>query len=189
MFLLWICGCWVLSYVSPFQKLPNFGPYLEEKKLAIANYKEKLTDLNKDNTPLSSGSRINTPKKPVPAVKVRFYLHLSSHDLLVLLLNDKALRCKTEGFILTLCIGLHLFVLCGQDVIARALKHIGAYQELNNQEQVQALIDEEMCINCGKCYMTCNDSGYQVLASIYQPTHTHAYTHLYSLPQKHTLPE
>lgn len=28
--------------------------------------------------------------------------------------------------------------------------------------QVQALIDEEMCINCGKCYMTCNDSGYQV---------------------------
>jgi Fe-S-cluster-containing dehydrogenase component len=29
-------------------------------------------------------------------------------------------------------------------------------------EQVVALIDEEMCINCGKCYMTCNDSGYQV---------------------------
>jgi len=47
-------------------------------------------------------------------------------------------------------------------VIARALKHIGAYQELDNTEQVQALIDPEMCINCGKCYMTCNDSGYQV---------------------------
>ncbi|KAI7809865.1 dihydropyrimidine dehydrogenase [Triplophysa rosa] len=50
-----------------------------------------------------------------------------------------------------------------QDVIARALKHIGAYQELDNQEQVQALIDPEMCINCGKCYMTCNDSGYQAI--------------------------
>ncbi|XP_030629124.1 dihydropyrimidine dehydrogenase [NADP(+)] [Chanos chanos] len=50
-----------------------------------------------------------------------------------------------------------------KDVIARALKHIGAYQELNNKEQVQALIDEEMCINCGKCYMTCNDSGYQAI--------------------------
>lgn len=50
-----------------------------------------------------------------------------------------------------------------KDVIARALKHIGAYQELDNQEQVQALIDEEMCINCGKCYMTCNDSGYQAI--------------------------
>ncbi|KAF5907701.1 dihydropyrimidine dehydrogenase [NADP(+)], partial [Clarias magur] len=99
------------------KKLPNFGPYLEKRKLALANYKETRTDL-KDNTPPSSGSRINTPKKPVSAVK---------------------------------------------DVIARALKHIGAYQELNNQEQVQALIDEEMCINCGKCYMTCNDSGYQAI--------------------------
>uniref|UniRef100_A0A674BPI0 Dihydropyrimidine dehydrogenase [NADP(+)] n=1 Tax=Salmo trutta TaxID=8032 RepID=A0A674BPI0_SALTR len=50
-----------------------------------------------------------------------------------------------------------------KDVIARALKHIGAYVELDNQEQVIALIDEEMCINCGKCYMTCNDSGYQAI--------------------------
>ncbi|KAL6471571.1 hypothetical protein MHYP_G00202210 [Metynnis hypsauchen] len=44
-------------------------------------------------------------------------------------------------------------------VIAKALKHIGAYQELDNKEQVQTLIDPEMCINCGKCYMTCSDSG------------------------------
>lgn len=28
--------------------------------------------------------------------------------------------------------------------------------------QVVALVDDEMCINCGKCFMTCNDSGYQV---------------------------
>lgn len=48
-------------------------------------------------------------------------------------------------------------------MIARALRYIGAYQELDNMEQVQALIDEEMCINCGKCYMTCNDSGYQAI--------------------------
>ncbi|KAI7792677.1 putative dihydropyrimidine dehydrogenase, partial [Triplophysa rosa] len=46
-----------------------------------------------------------------------------------------------------------------KDVIAKALEHISAYQELNIQEQVQALIDPEMCINCGKCYMTCNDAG------------------------------
>ncbi|KAI4871268.1 hypothetical protein NFI96_019794 [Prochilodus magdalenae] len=99
------------------KRLPNFGPYLQEKKMAIANYKQKLANQS-DSTIPSSGLRINTPKKPVPTV---------------------------------------------QDVIARALKHIGAYQELNNQEQVQALIDEEMCINCGKCYMTCNDSGYQAI--------------------------
>uniref|UniRef100_H3CJ20 Dihydropyrimidine dehydrogenase [NADP(+)] n=1 Tax=Tetraodon nigroviridis TaxID=99883 RepID=H3CJ20_TETNG len=50
-----------------------------------------------------------------------------------------------------------------KDVIARSLNYIGAYQELSNLEQVEALIDEEMCINCGKCYMTCNDSGYQAI--------------------------
>ena len=25
------------------------------------------------------------------------------------------------------------------------------------------MIKKEMCINCGKCYMTCNDSGYQAI--------------------------
>ncbi|KAG7272211.1 hypothetical protein CRUP_035738, partial [Coryphaenoides rupestris] len=53
--------------------------------------------------------------------------------------------------------------LVGKDVIARALRYIGAYQELDNKEQVLALIDEDMCINCGKCYMACNDSGYQAI--------------------------
>ncbi|XP_030852787.1 dihydropyrimidine dehydrogenase [NADP(+)] [Strongylocentrotus purpuratus] len=48
-----------------------------------------------------------------------------------------------------------------RDVIGQALDRIGSYGQLDNTEQVVALIDEEMCINCGKCYMTCNDSGYQ----------------------------
>ncbi|KAG9351094.1 hypothetical protein JZ751_024984 [Albula glossodonta] len=99
------------------RSLPSFGPYLLEKKHALADYKRKLKDIN-ENIEIPNGNlKRNTLKKPVPAVK---------------------------------------------DVIARALKHIGAYVDLNNKEQVQALVDEEMCINCGKCYMTCNDSGYQV---------------------------
>ncbi|KAK3577518.1 hypothetical protein CHS0354_026474 [Potamilus streckersoni] len=48
-------------------------------------------------------------------------------------------------------------------VIGRALSMIGAYGDLDNKQQAVALIDEEMCINCGKCYMTCNDSGYQAI--------------------------
>jgi len=28
---------------------------------------------------------------------------------------------------------------------------------------VVALVNEDTCINCGKCYMTCNDSGYQAI--------------------------
>ncbi|XP_054014586.1 dihydropyrimidine dehydrogenase [NADP(+)] [Hylaeus anthracinus] len=50
-----------------------------------------------------------------------------------------------------------------KDVIGRAINHIGAFKDLNNKEQVIALIDDDMCINCGKCYMACADSGYQAI--------------------------
>jgi len=36
---------------------------------------------------------------------------------------------------------------------------------------VVAQVDFDACINCGKCYMTCNDSGYQAI-------HFDAETHL-----------
>eukprot|EP00128_Syssomonas_multiformis_P018449 Colp12_sorted_trinity150504_noHs@28936 len=49
------------------------------------------------------------------------------------------------------------------ELVGRALPRITTYNELNNRQQVVALIDEDMCINCGKCYMTCNDSGYQAI--------------------------
>ena len=54
-----------------------------------------------------------------------------------------------------------LYVL--QNMIGKALSRIGAYNDLDNTEQAVAIIDEDMCINCGKCYMTCNDSGYQAI--------------------------
>ncbi|KAL3284645.1 hypothetical protein HHI36_018799 [Cryptolaemus montrouzieri] len=50
-----------------------------------------------------------------------------------------------------------------KNFIGRALNRIGAYKQLDNSKQVVALIDDDMCINCGKCYMTCNDSGYQAI--------------------------
>uniref|UniRef100_A0A0B7B8B4 Dihydropyrimidine dehydrogenase [NADP(+)] n=1 Tax=Arion vulgaris TaxID=1028688 RepID=A0A0B7B8B4_9EUPU len=50
-----------------------------------------------------------------------------------------------------------------QDLIGQAVCGITSYNELDNTDQVIALIDEDMCINCGKCYMTCNDSGYQAI--------------------------
>uniref|UniRef100_A0A3B3I1B5 Dihydropyrimidine dehydrogenase [NADP(+)] n=1 Tax=Oryzias latipes TaxID=8090 RepID=A0A3B3I1B5_ORYLA len=89
--------------------LPSFGPYLQQKTEAIAKYKKKLRDAGETDVKQPNISRINTPPKPVPAVKV----------------------CST----------------------------LTPLQELF----VQALIDEDMCINCGKCYMTCNDSGYQAI--------------------------
>ena len=53
------------------------------------------------------------------------------------------------------------------DVIGRTLPMIGKFNDLNNKEHVIALVDPDMCINCGKCYMTCNDSGYQVSCNYY----------------------
>ncbi|XP_046428918.1 dihydropyrimidine dehydrogenase [NADP(+)] [Neodiprion fabricii] len=50
-----------------------------------------------------------------------------------------------------------------KDIVGQALPHIGSYKQLNNKQQVVALIDDDMCINCGKCYMACADSGYQAI--------------------------
>ncbi|VDO10433.1 unnamed protein product [Haemonchus placei] len=51
-----------------------------------------------------------------------------------------------------------------RDVIGSALPLIGPHKALDNQFQKVALINDDMCINCGKCYMTCNDSGYQAIS-------------------------
>ena len=48
-------------------------------------------------------------------------------------------------------------------MIGKALPRIGTYNDLDNTQQVVAVIDEDMCVNCGKCYMICNDSGYQAI--------------------------
>ncbi|XP_076639688.1 dihydropyrimidine dehydrogenase su(r) [Colletes latitarsis] len=50
-----------------------------------------------------------------------------------------------------------------KDVIGKAVDHIGTFKELTTKQQVVALIDDDMCINCGKCYMACADSGYQAI--------------------------
>ena len=50
------------------------------------------------------------------------------------------------------CVRTFLFdgcILTIQDVIGRALPRIGAWSELDIKQQAVALIDEDMCINCG----------------------------------------
>lgn len=98
------------------QKLPSFGPYLEQRKKIIAANKIRQRDQNGACSPLQRQHFV--PQKPIPAIK---------------------------------------------DVIGKALQYLGTFGELSGVEQVVALINEEMCINCGKCYMTCNDSGYQAI--------------------------
>lgn len=52
-----------------------------------------------------------------------------------------------------------------KDVLGKGLKHIVKWYELdaNREMHVVALVNEDLCINCGRCYMACNDSGYQAI--------------------------
>lgn len=52
-----------------------------------------------------------------------------------------------------------------EDVIGRTLPMIGKFNDFDPKtDHVVALVNPDMCINCGKCYMTCNDSGYQAIS-------------------------
>lgn len=56
------------------------------------------------------------------------------------------------------------------ELIGIAKPRVSNYNSLDNSQQVVALVDPDICINCGKCYMTCNDSGYQAI-SFSEKTH------------------
>eukprot|EP01094_Clydonella_sp_ATCC50884_P019234 TRINITY_DN3714_c0_g1_i1.p1 TRINITY_DN3714_c0_g1~~TRINITY_DN3714_c0_g1_i1.p1 ORF type:complete len:1112 (-),score=486.72 TRINITY_DN3714_c0_g1_i1:361-3696(-) len=51
-----------------------------------------------------------------------------------------------------------------QSEIGLALNHIANFTDLDIEKQVVAHVDEDTCINCGRCYLACNDSGYQAIA-------------------------
>eukprot|EP00755_Sulcionema_specki_P005421 Sspe_Gene.32720::Locus_16027_Transcript_1_1_Confidence_1.000_Length_3250::g.32720::m.32720/K00207/DPYD; dihydropyrimidine dehydrogenase (NADP+) len=61
------------------------------------------------------------------------------------------------------------------DLVGISLDHIGSFADLlsmspNNQSV--AVVNDDLCINCGKCMMTCNDTGYQAIsfnAETHQP--------------------
>jgi dihydropyrimidine dehydrogenase (NADP+) len=36
------------------------------------------------------------------------------------------------------------------------------HYDMLREEQAVAIINEDLCINCGRCYMACNDNAYQV---------------------------
>ncbi|GAB1609209.1 dihydropyrimidine dehydrogenase [NADP(+)]-like [Argonauta hians] len=50
-----------------------------------------------------------------------------------------------------------------KDMIGYALPKLTDHTSLNRKEQVVAVVNDDLCINCGKCYMVCNDSGYQAI--------------------------
>jgi dihydropyrimidine dehydrogenase (NADP+) len=58
-----------------------------------------------------------------------------------------------------------------EDVIGTALVHLTDHMKLSIDQHVVAEVNEDLCINCGRCMLTCNDTGYQ---AIHFSTETHA---------------
>eukprot|EP01062_Namystynia_karyoxenos_P077473 TRINITY_DN7809_c0_g1_i1.p1 TRINITY_DN7809_c0_g1~~TRINITY_DN7809_c0_g1_i1.p1 ORF type:complete len:1099 (+),score=356.14 TRINITY_DN7809_c0_g1_i1:120-3299(+) len=61
------------------------------------------------------------------------------------------------------------------DIVGLALDGIGSFADLlalAPHNQSIAVVNDDLCINCGKCMMTCNDTGYQAIrfdAKTHQP--------------------
>jgi len=55
------------------------------------------------------------------------------------------------------------------DLVGDRNERVKQHSDLSRKEQVVAVVIEELCIQCGKCYMTCNDNAYQAI--IFTPEH------------------
>eukprot|EP00300_Choanocystis_sp_HF-7_P007476 c15313_g1_i2.p1 GENE.c15313_g1_i2~~c15313_g1_i2.p1 ORF type:complete len:1010 (+),score=203.26 c15313_g1_i2:39-3068(+) len=49
------------------------------------------------------------------------------------------------------------------EITGRALPNIGTYGDLDNKQQVIAVVDDELCWSCGACARTCLTSGYNAI--------------------------
>lgn len=132
----------IINSLSDDLSLPFFGHYKEHRELLMSQAKKKqlinaeIETANGENGGLSRNSSL------------RDLLQANNgHNLTELNTID-----ETRG------------VRKLEDLIGSANTRIGPYNSLDNKQQVVALVDQDMCINCGKCYMTCNDSGYQAIS-------------------------
>jgi dihydropyrimidine dehydrogenase (NAD+) subunit PreA len=51
------------------------------------------------------------------------------------------------------------------EVVARAVPNVTDWQYLNLNYVVKALIDQELCIKCGRCYIACEDTSHQAITA------------------------
>jgi len=51
-----------------------------------------------------------------------------------------------------------------EDIRGTALKHLTEHMKLSIEEHVVAKVNDDLCINCGRCMLTCNDTGYQAIS-------------------------
>lgn len=49
------------------------------------------------------------------------------------------------------------------DVIGTKLHHISPLEKMTREEFLAPVINEDKCLQCGRCYLACSDSGYQAI--------------------------
>jgi len=50
-----------------------------------------------------------------------------------------------------------------KELIGSKTDLIKTHSEMDNTAQKFPVVDDDLCVNCGKCYLTCLDSGYQAI--------------------------
>lgn len=146
----------IINSVSEDLQLPFFGHYKKERELLISQAKKQQLLILDQTEDVSSNGRIREPSLSGESTANDYNScqHSSTdserakNPLLkeLNLLNDELKGAEKL-----------------QDLVAMATNKISTYNSLDNKQQVVALIDQDLCVNCGKCYMTCNDSGYQAI--------------------------
>lgn len=49
------------------------------------------------------------------------------------------------------------------DLVGTKLKHISPIDKMTKNEFLAPVINEEKCLQCGRCFLACADSGYQAI--------------------------
>lgn len=130
----------VIDSVSDEMQLPFFGHYKERREMLEAQIKKQHI--------ISSNGNHHADNHASAAKNGK-----SSADASNQLLEELNTVDESAGGLVRL-----------EDLVSASNNKIGPYQALDNKQQVVALIDQDLCVNCGKCYMTCNDSGYQAIS-------------------------
>ena len=53
---------------------------------------------------------------------------------------------------------------CLDDIIGRATPNLSDWQNLNLNYVTKAVIDQDLCIQCGRCHIACEDTSHQAIA-------------------------
>lgn len=135
-----------IDSISDQMQLPFFGAYKERREILTSQTKRQQMKLSTSSTTPDVGSSVSESSQTSLSPVRRMPSPTTSHIPSELNLIDEPRGVQKLS-----------------DLVSASNNKIGTYYSLDNKQQVVALIDQDVCINCGKCYMTCNDSGYQAI--------------------------